>query len=442
MTGGASGCGAGGSGVGAPGAGIAGAGRVGARRRAGGDARRPRTRRRPGRAHRRGRRVARRGPPVAWCCGSRAALPFRAASRLARRAPAYGCSLARRRRTERTPRAIALGTAHRACEVAHRGTTGSAEATANVRRRVAEAPSQTLKRTPLYDRHVAASARMVPFAGWEMPVQYGGIREEHVAVRTAAGVFDVSHMGQIECSRPAGGRPAAAADLERCRLPARRGLGLCGPVPRGRRHPRRPPDVPPRAGALPHRHERVEPREGPRLVRQARRGLRRRGRRRDRPLRDARRPGPAGARVAPGDRRRAAAGPPHRLAADAVRPPGARVRHRLHRRGRGRGAAARRRTPPRCGTRSSAAASPPPASARATRCASRRACRSTATTCPRSAARSRAASAGAARRTRASSAPTPSAPSARPGPPSACARSASPGAASRGRATRSRAAAW
>jgi aminomethyltransferase len=70
---------------------------------------------------------------------------------------------------------------------------------------VAEAPSQTLKRTPLYDRHVAASARMVPFAGWEMPVQYGGIRDEHVAVRTAAGVFDVSHMGQIETSGPQAG---------------------------------------------------------------------------------------------------------------------------------------------------------------------------------------------------------------------------------------------
>jgi aminomethyltransferase len=74
-----------------------------------------------------------------------------------------------------------------------------------VRPRVAEAPSQTLKHTPLYDRHVAASARMVPFEGWEMPVQYGGIREEHVAVRTNAGVFDVSHMGQIETSGPQAG---------------------------------------------------------------------------------------------------------------------------------------------------------------------------------------------------------------------------------------------
>src|SRR3954471_6951418 len=54
-----------------------------------------------------------------------------------------------------------------------------------------------LKRTPLYDRHVAAGARLVPFAGWEMPVQYGGIREEHLAVRADAGIFDVSHMGEI-----------------------------------------------------------------------------------------------------------------------------------------------------------------------------------------------------------------------------------------------------
>src|SRR3982751_5429035 len=59
-----------------------------------------------------------------------------------------------------------------------------------------------LKRTPLYDRHVAAGARLVPFAGWEMPVQYSGIREEHVAVRTTAGIFDVSHMGEIETTGP------------------------------------------------------------------------------------------------------------------------------------------------------------------------------------------------------------------------------------------------
>ena len=62
--------------------------------------------------------------------------------------------------------------------------------------------SDTLKRTPLYDRHVAAGAKLVPFAGWEMPVQYTGIKEEHVAVRTGAGVFDVSHMGEIATSGP------------------------------------------------------------------------------------------------------------------------------------------------------------------------------------------------------------------------------------------------
>jgi aminomethyltransferase len=64
------------------------------------------------------------------------------------------------------------------------------------------AGAETLKRTPLYDRHVAAGARLVPFAGWEMPVQYAGIREEHVAVRREVGVFDVSHMGEVETAGP------------------------------------------------------------------------------------------------------------------------------------------------------------------------------------------------------------------------------------------------
>jgi aminomethyltransferase len=74
----------------------------------------------------------------------------------------------------------------------------------------AASSSQTLKRTPLFDRHVEAGAKLVPFAGWEMPVQYAGIREEHIAVRTACGVFDVSHMGEIESTGP-----QAAALLQR-----------------------------------------------------------------------------------------------------------------------------------------------------------------------------------------------------------------------------------
>jgi aminomethyltransferase len=59
-----------------------------------------------------------------------------------------------------------------------------------------------LKRTPLYDAHVKAGARMVPFGGWEMPVQYAGIVEEHRTVRTAVGLFDVSHMGEFEVAGP------------------------------------------------------------------------------------------------------------------------------------------------------------------------------------------------------------------------------------------------
>src|SRR5215475_5023709 len=53
------------------------------------------------------------------------------------------------------------------------------------------------KRTPLYEAHVSIGGRMVEFAGWEMPVQYSGHVQEHMAVRRAAGLFDVSHMGEI-----------------------------------------------------------------------------------------------------------------------------------------------------------------------------------------------------------------------------------------------------
>src|SRR4051812_2223245 len=62
--------------------------------------------------------------------------------------------------------------------------------------------NDTLKRTPLYDRHVAAGAKLVPFAGWEMPVQYTSVKDEHLAVREAAGIFDVSHMGEVETRGP------------------------------------------------------------------------------------------------------------------------------------------------------------------------------------------------------------------------------------------------
>jgi aminomethyltransferase len=58
------------------------------------------------------------------------------------------------------------------------------------------------RRTPLYERHLAAGGRMVDFAGWLMPQQYTSVREEQEAVRTRAGVFDVSHMGRFEIDGP------------------------------------------------------------------------------------------------------------------------------------------------------------------------------------------------------------------------------------------------
>ena len=59
-----------------------------------------------------------------------------------------------------------------------------------------------LKLTCLYDKHVALGAKMSPFAGFMMPIQYSGITDEHVAVRTRVGMFDVSHMGEIFISGP------------------------------------------------------------------------------------------------------------------------------------------------------------------------------------------------------------------------------------------------
>jgi aminomethyltransferase len=70
-----------------------------------------------------------------------------------------------------------------------------------------ETIASELRKTPLHARHCASNARMVPFGGWEMPVEYAGITAEHMAVRTHAGVFDVSHMGEIEIA----GKDALAA---------------------------------------------------------------------------------------------------------------------------------------------------------------------------------------------------------------------------------------
>jgi aminomethyltransferase len=70
-----------------------------------------------------------------------------------------------------------------------------------------QATAAPLKKTPLNARHRASGARMVSFGGWDMPVEYSGIVQEHMAVRTRAGLFDVSHMGEIEIA----GKDALAA---------------------------------------------------------------------------------------------------------------------------------------------------------------------------------------------------------------------------------------
>src|SRR5438105_2645529 len=57
-----------------------------------------------------------------------------------------------------------------------------------------------LKRTPLFASHQKLGARLVEFGGWEMPVQYSSIMDEHLAVRKSAGLFDISHMGEVEVS--------------------------------------------------------------------------------------------------------------------------------------------------------------------------------------------------------------------------------------------------
>src|SRR6516164_10169438 len=76
-----------------------------------------------------------------------------------------------------------------------------------LRAHMSQVESSVLLKTPLYARHVALGARMVPFGGWEMPVEYSGISDEHVTVRTGVGLFDVSHMGEVEIA----GKDALAA---------------------------------------------------------------------------------------------------------------------------------------------------------------------------------------------------------------------------------------
>ena len=239
----------------------------------------------------------------------------------------------------------------------------------------------TTLRTPLYEQHVELGAKLVPFAGWEMPVHYEGIREEHSAVRTHAGMFDVSHMGEVEVEGP-----GALAFLQRV---------LSNDVAEDRDR-RRPVLLPLQRG-----RRRLDDLFAYRLggdryliVTNAANHdadlawLGRWSRGFDVVVRDVADryamlavQGPhAGAIVAA----HAAASSCRRgcsvAAARDRRPPGARLRHRLHRRGRGRAADRPRGRAARSGPSCSTPASSPAGSAPATPCGSRSASTCTATT--------------------------------------------------------------
>ena len=282
-----------------------------------------------------------------------------------------------------------------------------------------------LLRTPLYDLHVELGGKMVPFAGYEMPVQYpAGILKEHLHTRAEAGLFDVSHMGQAWLvAEP--GEDAAAADRDaaagRHRRPGAGPHPLLPAAERRGRHPRRP-------DGHPHARPGAAVPGGQRRL-QGRRFRPYRGEAgRPRQARAAGRPRPAGAAGPEGGR---GAGPP-RLGADDLafmetrhlRPRRRRMHDqplRLYRRGRlrdlgpGRGGGGAR--PPRCwpSRRSRRSASAP-----ATRCGSKPGSASTATTSTPRRLRSRPAwpgpSASAAAPRAASPAPTdPEAAGRRPG---------------------------
>ena len=255
-------------------------------------------------------------------------------------------------------------------------------------------------------------------------------------MRGKAGVFDVSHMGQVETSGPQAPellQRLLSNDVGRIEVGGAQYSVLCredGGVLDDLFTYRLGED------RYPDRHQRRQPREGLRLDVLPGRVVRRRGGRSRRRLRDARRPGPDRTRDRPVARRRAAArAHAGGASASSTARRDARVRHGLHRRGRRRAAAGSRARGPRCGTGCSTPAPCPPVWPPATPCAPRSASRSTATISARSAARSRPVWAGAARRTRASSAPTPSARCAQAGPQRGSSRSSSRARASRARAT-------
>ena len=102
-------------------------------------------------------------------------------------------------------------------------------------------PAANLKATPLNSVHRRMKAKMVDFGGWDMPVQYSGIIEEHNAVRKAVGLFDVSHMGEIEIRGPEALNLVDYVSSNNAVEAEDRSGALLGPALRARRIRRRHP---------------------------------------------------------------------------------------------------------------------------------------------------------------------------------------------------------
>ncbi len=206
--------------------------------------------------------------------------------------------------------------------------------------------------SPLHDEHVALGATLVPFAGWSMPLRYGSDLAEHTAVRTAAGLFDLSHMAEIWVLGPDAGAFLDYALVGSFARHGRRPGAVHDDLRGVRCGARRPDRLPHRRRGVPRGGQRGQPRPGAGGAQRARRGPRRHRRGPHGHHRADRGPGPAGAgdpaRRRPAWRSRAwptcATTPRSRATFDVGGHAAARAGrpHRLHRRGRLRAVRRRR----------------------------------------------------------------------------------------------------
>ena len=162
-----------------------------------------------------------------------------------------------------------------------------------------------MKTTAFTKYHIAAGAKMAEFAGYNMPIEFTGINDEHMAVRNGAGVFDVSHMGEIWVKGPQGARPAATHHYQRRVETLRRQGAVFVYAQRARRHRGRHPRLPCRCRNLYALCQRRQYRKGLEAHLRAGPGVRHGGRPRQGALQRFGRNLPAGRTGAPGDEGRA-----------------------------------------------------------------------------------------------------------------------------------------